>query len=687
VLQNKKSKNRSQLLSIKAKLILSHILIAVLPIAIIVVILTSQASSSIMDKVNSSNTAYVNKVTNIFDNKLLSIEDNSKMILVDVDMNRVLGKGPSDYDNDFYMMNDRQQNISKKVESILFTNSLIVNIFFIKENEIIGSVTGDQKDLYKTFADSDEKKKVIEAGEKPVWFHDLYGTNDLFLMRNIKKLNSDESIGTMVIEVRKDLLLNDLRISDFNNMDESSLLDLSGQVIMVAKDSGDMKNADFNNELTQTIKADPNEKVGSYITTTGIENESIILFSMLSNGWIYVLKIPTSAILGDITRLKDVALILTVFFVVVAVFIGIFIAISISKPIDYIRKKMKLVEQGDLTVQSKYTGKHEIGQLSQSFNHMMANMRTLIEEVGAVVERVSINSSELSTISEVSALSSKEVMQAVESVADGAAEQAKDAENAALVVRDLVNQFNATEEHFTYVVKATNSTKDASENAKSTLDTLNLSTKDTMELSRRIEMDMSLLVGRFDEISGIIGMIDGISEQTNLLSLNAAIEAARAGESGKGFAVVADEVRKLAVQSKEAAKSISHIISDINEAITMTQKMIQEGSTIYTKQEKAVTNTGVIFKEIITNMDTIMREVNLVYELLNGLDHVQIDATNSITSIAAIAEESAASIEQVLANGQEQLVTVEQLVNVSSELNNVITILRQQMEQFNIQNE
>ncbi|MCF8018630.1 MAG: methyl-accepting chemotaxis protein [Vallitaleaceae bacterium] len=686
MLTNKKSKNRGQLLSIKAKLILSHILIAVLPITIIVIILTSQASSSLMDKVNSSNTAYVNKVTNIFNNKLLSIEDNSKMILVDLDMNRVLGKGPSDYDNEFYMMNDRQQNISKKVESMLFTNALIVNIFFIKEDEIIGSVTGDQKDLYKTFADSEEKKIISEAGDNPVWFHDLYGTNDLFLMRNIKKLNSDESIGTMVIEVRKDLLLSDLRISDFNNLDESSLLDLSGQVIMVAKDDGDMKNADFNNELIQKIKADPNETIGSYTTTTGIENESMILFSMLSNGWIYVLKIPTSAILGDITRLKDVALILTIFFMVIAVFIGIFIAISISKPIDYIRKKMKLVEQGDLTVQSKYTGKHEIGQLSQSFNHMMANMRSLIEEVGTVVEQVSINSSELSTISEVSALSSKEVMQAVESVADGASEQAKDAENAALVVRDLVNQFNATEEHFTYVVKATNSTKDASENAKSTLDTLNLSTKDTMELSRKIEIDMSKLVGRFEEISGIIGMIDGISEQTNLLSLNAAIEAARAGESGKGFAVVADEVRKLAVQSKEAAKSISHIISDINEAITMTQKMIQEGSTIYTKQEKAVTNTGVIFKEIITNMDTIMHEVNLVYDLLNGLDHVQINATNSITSIAAIAEESAASIEQVLANGQEQLVTVEQLVNVSSQLNNVITILRQQMEQFNIKN-
>lgn len=697
MLFKKKGKDKSQLLSnqekikknslsIKVILTLSHILIAVLPITIISIILTTQASSSLMDKVNSSNTAYVNKVTNIFQNKLLSIEDISKMILVDIDMNKMFGKGLSDYENASLMMNDRQQNFTKKVESILFSNALIVNIFFIKDDEIIGGVLESQKDLYKTFADSEEYKKLSEEGDEPVWFHDLYGTNDLYLMRNIRNINSDKIEGTLVIEVKKDLLLNDLKISDFNDMDQSSLLDLAGQVIMVAKDNGDMKSTDFNKELIQKIKTDPNKSVGSYTTTTGINNESMILYSVLSNDWVYVLNIPTSAILGDIKVLKNVAVILTIIFMIIAVLIGIFIAISISKPIDYICKKMKLVEQGDLTVQSKYVGKHEIGQLSQSFNHMTANMRKLLEEVGIVIERVSTNSNELNTISENSVTSSKEVMQAVESVANGAIEQAKDAENASFVVTDLVNQFNATEEHFSYVVKATNRTKDASENAKGTLDTLNLTTKDTIELSQKIEKDMSEVVKRFEEISGIVGMIDGISEQTNLLALNAAIEAARAGESGKGFAVVAEEVRKLAFQSREAVKSISSIISNINEATTMTQKMIQEGSAIYTKQEKAVNNTGAIFKEIITNMDSIINEVNLVYDLLRGLDQVQVNATDSITSIAAIAEESASSIQEVLASGQEQLATAEQLVNMSSELSNVIFVLRQQMEQFNIVN-
>jgi len=684
-LPSKHEKIKKNLISIKIKLILSHIMIAVIPITIIGIILTTQASSSLINKVDTSNTAYVNKVTKIFQNKLLSIEDISKMILVDIDMNKVLGKGTSDYENAFLMMNDRQQNFTKKVESILFSNTLVVNIFFIKDDEIIGGVTNNQKDLYKTFTNSEENKKLSEADDKPVWFHDLYGTEDLYLMRNIRNINSDEMQGILVIEVRKDLLLDELNISDFNNLDQSSLLDISGQVIMAANDNGDMTSIDFNKELIKKIKTDSNKTVDSYTTTAGIKNESMILYSVLSNGWVYVLNIPTSAILGDIKVLKNVAVILTIIFMIIAVLIGIYIAISISKPIDYIRKKMKLVEQGDLTVQSKYIGKHEIGQLSQSFNHMTANMRKLLEEVSTVVERVSTNSSELNTISINSATSSREVMQAVESVAEGATEQAKDAENASLVISQLVNKFNETEEHFSFIVKATNRTKDASENAKGTLDSLDLTTKDTIELSQKIEKDMFKLVKSFEEISVIVVMIDGISEQTNLLSFNAAIEAARAGEFGKGFAVVSEEIRKLAVQSSVAVKSISNIISNINKATMMTQKMIQEGSTIYAKQEEAVNNTGAIFKEIITTMDYIIRKVDPVYDLLRNLDQVQVNATDSITSIAAIAEESASSIQEVLATGQEQLATVDQLVNVSSELSNVISVLRQQMEQFNIE--
>ena len=243
---------------------------------------------------------------------------------------------------------------------------------------------------------------------------------------------------------------------------------------------------------------------------------------------------------------------------------------------------------------------------------------------------------------------------------------------------------NATEEHFSYVVKATNKTRESSREAKATIEVMNLTTSETLELSQNIKNVIKKLVSRFHDISGIIGMIDGISKQTNLLALNAAIEAARAGEYGRGFAVVADEVRKLADQSGEAAKKISNIIVSINEETKQTERMIEEGSSIYIKQENAVNDTDTIFKEIVMNMDTIIDEVNLVYKQMEGLDDVQNRATDSITSIATIAEESAAAIEEVLASGEEQMASADQLVNMSLDLGNVIVMLGEQMEQFNI---
>ncbi|MDF2523157.1 MAG: uncharacterized protein K0R31_798, partial [Clostridiales bacterium] len=362
----------------------------------------------------------------------------------------------------------------------------------------------------------------------------------------------------------------------------------------------------------------------------------------------------------------------------------VWMAISISAPIEYIQKKIRLVEQGNLTIQSKYTGNHEIGQLSQSFNHMTINMRNLLQKVGTVVERVTTNSNELNQIAKNTASESKEVMQTVDSIGKGTIEQAKDAERAAAIIKELVTQMNATEEHFSYVVKATNKTRESSQEAKGTIEVLNLTTSEAVKLTQNIKSDIKKLVSRFRDISGIISMVDEISKQTNLLALNAAIEAARAGESGRGFAVVADEVRKLADQSGDAAKKISNIIDSINKETEQTERMIEEGSTIYTKQENAVNNTDTIFKEIVMNMDTIISEVNLVYKLMKGLDDVQNRATDSITSIAAIAEESAAAIEEVLASGEEQMASTDLLVNMSLDLGDVIAMLGKQMEQFNI---
>lgn len=682
----KQEKFKKEKVSLKVKLIISHILIAVLPILVIVFTLTIQAQNSLIEKVNSSNLAYVSKVTNILDGKIKSIEDVTKILVSDKDLNAVIAKEQSDYKSTIDMLNDRGSNFEDKINAIQLSNAMIKSTCFVKENEVLGNIGIDQEAWYNNLFESDIYKKVKESKNEPIWFFDLYGTKDLFVMRNMKNIRTGEFIGVLIIQVKKELFMEDLK-SDFGSLAKFALLDDSGQVIITPKDQSEVGKIQYFEQIKSRMKISLEKKepmIGTFTTLKGLDTSNSILYGKFNNSWIYMMQIPMSEFLGDVEKIKTVAFILTVIVIIIAVLVGVWIALSISKPIDYIRKKIKLVELGDLTVQSKYNGKYEIGQLSQSFNHMTLNMKNLLQEVGAVVVRVSLNASEVNEIAKNSANASREVMQAVESVTEGATEQAKDAENTRVVIKELVTQFSATEEHFSSVVKATNKTKEASLNAQTTLETLNVTTSDTIELSQHIQADIKNLVNRFHEISSIIGMINGISEQTNLLALNAAIEAARAGESGRGFAVVADEVRKLAVQSSDAVKNISNIINSIYEETTNTEKMIENGASIYVKQENAVSNTETIFNEVVSNMDTIIKEVNLVYGLLEGLDEVQVRAVDSVTSIAAIAEESAATIQEVLASGQEQLAAADQLVNMSVELGDVINVMGGQMSQFQI---
>lgn len=676
-------------ISMKAKLILSHILIAVIPVLITALIISSQASSSLIEKVNTSNLAYTQKVTEILEDYITNLENTAKIITGDLNLIKSVSRDISSYETEFDMKFDRETNFDNKIKALVTSNESIRNIFFVKKNEVIGSIPFERTAFIENFFVSPELTAVNQAGDKPVWFYKLYDTEDIYLMKNLKNAISGGIVGTLIIQIKAQGFIENLNI-DFGENAVSALLDNTGKVILTPQNQADIGGIKDFDKIDGYIKDNASNGsviVGSFLGNGSSNEESSILFGKCSNGWIFYLQIPVSEVLSDIILIQRLTVILSVIVVITAVVIGIWTALSISGPIDYIRKKLKQVEQGDLTIKSKYGGDYEIGQLSRSFNQMTQNMSNLLLEFGSVVAKVAENSKELNNIASKSASASKDVMEAVESVTSGAAEQAKDAEQTTVIIRELVSQFNDTEKHFSYVLQSSQKTKESSNTAKSTLEILNLTTKDTINLSRDIQRDIKKLVDMTHEISSIIGIISTISEQTNLLALNAAIEAARAGESGKGFGVIAEEVRKLAIQSSDAVKNISTIINRISTEASKTEDIIMNGASIFSRQEEAVRNTDSIFNEIDNNMDTILKEINLAYKVLEGLDKLQAKASDAVTSIASIAEESAAAMEEVLAGGEEQINTANHLVDMSNGLSNIIDVMEKQMNQFIITKE
>lgn len=165
---------------------------------------------------------------------------------------------------------------------------------------------------------------------------------------------------------------------------------------------------------------------------------------------------------------------------------------------------------------------------------------------------------------------------------------------------------------------------------------------------------MGLLSKETENIGNILALITGITEQTNLLSLNAAIEAARAGEQGKGFAVVANEIRKLAANSKESIKQISGFLESIQLKSEEVKKMIDNVVEASDSSSRLTGEIKDIFHIINSNTEKIAGQAQAVDHLIKDFQQSSVGIISQISSISAISEENTASVEGVLTNMNEQ---------------------------------
>ncbi|WP_273321935.1 methyl-accepting chemotaxis protein [Vallitalea guaymasensis] len=691
-IKNKKVKKKEKVKSIKnynkaikerfplkLKLTISHTLAAILPILIISLFLLNIVKSTMTEQVENNNTKLMNSINENINMKLKEIENTSMVIMSDDSLVKTVSKSKDDYENLFDMLKERDSLINEKLFSIQYSNTSIQNIIIVKKDETIECRATHGK-ISEGFFDSDIYKTVSEARGRAVWLSNVYDNPEsIYLMRKLTRISTAHEIGVLIIEVKKSYLT-----EVFENLEDKTdefIIDENGVIVYNADPERLKQQLEVYGEIESRIEEeDDAEIVTGNITIEG----QMTSFVRCSNNWFYVEQISKKDFLGVIDRIKTNILLLGLVISVIAIILSSIVSFNISYPIKYIRNKMKLVEDGDLTAVSNIKGKYDMGQLSHSYNMMLQSTKNLINNNRDLTKVVSDNSNQVAEIARHSAAGSREVTIAVESVSQGAMEQARDAENAANVVKQFIDKFNETEDYFNKVVEATEDTKEISVQATDIIKELNDSTVDATELSNNFKKDILSLVDKFKEILKIIGLIDGISEQSNLLALNAAIEAARAGEAGKGFAVVADEVRKLAVQSKDAAKDISLIVGKVHTATSETAKMIEEGGNIFVRQQEAVNKTDDAFGIIVKNMDQIKNKVDQVFEMLAGFDEIQDEAITSITSIASIAQESAAAIEEVLATGEEQTSSAEQLVNMSGELAKVIEEMNNSLDEFKI---
>ena len=312
------------------------------------------------------------------------------------------------------------------------------------------------------------------------------------------------------------------------------------------------------------------------------------------------------------------------------------------------------IARGDLTLRGNVTN-DGLGNVVDSVNYMLDNLVKVLERVrkGAIDVSSSAN----------------EILVASEQMSSGAVQQDQ----------EITNTSSAVEELTVSMKQVSNNAEASAEAARRALDAAeqgNRAVRDTLEGMQRIRSSVQAtakkiksLGDRSLEISEIINVINAITEQTNLLALNAAIEAARAGEAGRGFAVVADEVRKLAEHSRTATKDIAALIKAIqaetNEAVVVMEegtKEVEVGARLADQAGKALE----AISSVVRQSAELVQEISLASkQQVRGTEGV----ANAMQIISNITRQTSQGARQTTH-------TVENMVKLSEQLNEALSQFR-----------
>ncbi|QNH02505.1 methyl-accepting chemotaxis protein [Pseudomonas sediminis] len=322
---------------------------------------------------------------------------------------------------------------------------------------------------------------------------------------------------------------------------------------------------------------------------------------------------------------------------IIILLLGLLIKI-LMKPLFTMGKTMEGIADGDGDLTQRLTIQHqdEFGQIGLAFNRFVHRIHSSIHEVASVTQQVNAMATQVIEASNSSLQHSDQQANRTESVAAAI-------NQLGAAAHEIASNAAATSQHSSL----------ASELAAQGQDVLGQSISTTRELSEKIAnacTTIETLNAKTDDIGQILDVISGISQQTNLLALNAAIEAARAGEAGRGFAVVADEVRSLAHRTQASAQQIQQMIDELQEGARqavniMTESQRQSESTVRTA-DNAGERLGLVATRIgeIDGMNqsvaTATEEQTAVVESINqDVDEINVLSQSCIinlrTSLAA----------------------------------------------------
>lgn len=378
-------------------------------------------------------------------------------------------------------------------------------------------------------------------------------------------------------------------------------------------------------------------------------------YTILNNENILVLTADESEALAGITTVTGVAVGIIAIVVLIAIIISFIMGRRLMRPLVKVSTIIEDVANGNIDADFSVVkeSNDEIGLIIEKMKELTQSLGSIVGRIRNSSDTMSSNSYELNDTSSQTLAANNEISKAVEDVAEGstgmAASISKINENL-LEMSNETKDINASvDEIKNQTVAVQDSSKIMNDKIKSMQDSSHKMDEGISAISKRIETVNTTV----DKVSNIVSVIEEISSETNLLSLNASIEAARAGDAGKGFAVVAQEIRVLSDNTNTELENIKQIISSLVEEC---RYCVQASGTIVednAKQKEEIKAVLDEFGSLDEQIQKTAEKADEIEELVTAMIELNDDITKSSNSLTDVSAANAAATEEMNANIEE----------------------------------
>lgn len=528
----------------------------------------------------------------------------------------------------------------------------------------------------------------------------------VFILESSKKQITDSTKHTMVdvINTTSKIVENEISNADAEDLDydeyAKSLSDvklegIDSSYVYVVKNDGTMLYHPTKEKVGQPVEnavikgvvqqlqdgKKPETAVVEYVFNGTTKYSA---YTILNNENILVLTADESEALAGITTVTGIAIGICTVVMLLTIIITFILGRRLMQPLVKVSTIIEEIANGDINADFgmvKETN-DEIGLIIEKMKELTQSLGNIVGRIRNSSDTMSANSYELNDTSSQTLAANNEISKAVEDVAEGSTGMAA---SISKINENLLEMSNETKDINESVNEIRNQTTAVQDSSK----IMNDKIKSMQDSSRKMDDGISAISKRIetvnttvDKVSNIVSVIEEISSETNLLSLNASIEAARAGDAGKGFAVVAQEIRVLSDNTNTELENIKQIISSLVEEC---RYCVQASGTIVednAKQKEEIKAVLDEFGSLDEQIQKTAEKADEIEELVTAMIELNDDITKSSNSLTDVSAANAAATEEMNANIEELNAMMHGVSEMAEHMNNESDGLKEALSFF-----